>query len=266
MHQRKLETLTRLGFAARGVMYVLIGLLALRSGRTEDGAGALEYLSSGGGKLLLGLMALGFVAYGLWRLADAFLDSEGHGSDGKGMAMRVGAAASGLLHLALAYSAARLASGNGGQGSGGGTQEGAATALNLPGGQLVLGIAALALLAVGAYQLVKAAQGSFLKHIDGRAASEAWVRISGRLGYAARGIIFLIMGYFFGRAALDESAGEAGGMGEALASLPPNLQLAVAFGLLLFGLFSFVEARYRRIKDPSEMAHRAAASSADFFR
>ncbi|HEY0625899.1 MAG TPA: DUF1206 domain-containing protein [Allosphingosinicella sp.] len=249
MHGRKLETLTRLGFAARGIMYVLIGLLALATGRAEDGAGAMEYLGSGPGKILLGLMAIGFVAYGLWRLADAWLDSEGHGSDGKGMALRAGAAASGIIHLGLAYYAARLASGNGGQGSGEGTQQGAATALSLPGGQTLVALAAAALLLVGIYQLVKAAKVTFLRHMDGEASRRPWVRMAGRLGYAARGIVFLIMAYFFFRAATEESAGQAGGMGEALASLPGTVQLVVAFGLLLFGLFSFVEAKHRRISD-----------------
>ncbi len=254
MNRGKLEMLTRLGFAARGVMYVLIGLIALQAGRAEDGAGALESLDGSTGKILLALMALGFVAYGAWRLADAVLDNEGHGSDGKGLAMRIGGAASGLIHLGLAWFAAGLALGDRSSGTGGdSTQSGAATALDLPGGWMLLLAAAAGLLLVGLYQLVNAAKGTFLRRLDPRASGQTWVRVAGRAGYAARGIVFLIMAWFLGQAGLAGRAGEAGGMGEAVDSLPQNVELGVAVGLLLFGLFSFVEARHRRLHDPAEM-------------
>ncbi|HET9428568.1 MAG TPA: DUF1206 domain-containing protein [Allosphingosinicella sp.] len=253
MNRGKLELLTRLGFAARGVMYVMIGVIALEAGRAEDGAGALEALNSGTGKLLLALMALGFAAYGAWRLADAALDNEGHGSDGKGLAMRLGGALSGLIHLGLAWIAAGMALGNRNGGGGDSAQEGAATALDLPGGWMLLLAAAAGLVLVGLYQLVNASKASFLRRLEGRTSSQTWVRVAGRVGYAARGIVFLIMAWFLGQAGLAGRAGEAGGMGEALDSLPQNVELAVAFGLFLFGLFSFVEARHRRLRDPAEM-------------
>lgn len=245
----KMEALTRAGFAARGVMYVLIGFLALRSGRTEDGAGAMRFLEGGLGTPLLLAMALGFLGYGLWRLSEAAIDSEGHGSGPKGMAIRAGGAASGLVHLALAFIAAKLALGDGGGGSGG-AREGAAAALDLPGGWLLMAALAAALAAVGAYQLVKALKAEFLRTLESGAASRSWVLWLGRAGYAARGIVFLVMAWFFWKSAMEARASEAGGMGEALGSLPGDIRTAVALGLLLFGLFSFVEARYRRIRDP----------------
>lgn len=244
-----MTTLTRIGFAARGIMYVLIGYLAIRSGRTEDGAGALAFLDSGIGKPLLIVMALGFVAYGIWRLSEAFVDSEGHGSDAKGVAVRIGGAASGLIHLGLAFFALSLGMG-GGSAGGDGTQQGAATALSFPGGQVALTVAAAALIATGLYQIVKAARADFLRHLDPKAAHAAWVEWLGRAGYAARGIVFILIGWFLWNAAREANAAEAGGIGEALESLPGGFQAAVAAGLLLFGLFSLVEARYRRINDP----------------
>jgi hypothetical protein len=250
VNRRSLELLTRLGFAARGLMYMVIGWLALKAGRAEDGAGALEYLNGGAGKLLLAVMAIGFLFYGLWRLANALLDGDGHGSDGKAVAIRAGGAISGIVHLGLFYYAARLALGDGG-GEGDSTREGAATAMSLPGGWTLVMLAALCLLVVGAYQLVKAAKASFVKHLDGRASGAAWVKLAGRIGYASRGLVFLIVGWFLGSAALEEKASEAGGMDEALTSLPGTFQLVVAFGLLLFGLFSLVEARHRRLSDPA---------------
>ncbi|HEX9953783.1 MAG TPA: DUF1206 domain-containing protein [Allosphingosinicella sp.] len=242
------ENLTRVGFASRGIMYLTIGYLALKSGRTEDGAGALAVLSSGSGEILLYLMALGFAAYGFWRVSEAVVDSEGHGSDAKGKAVRAGGAISGLIHFGLAFLALKLA---GGSGAGGGdsAQSGAATALDLPGGGALLMIAAAGLLLTGLFQLVKAAKGGFLRQLDQEAAQQTWVKWLGRAGYAARGVVFVTMGWFLFQAAVEADAGEAGGMAAALDSFPETLAMAVAFGLLLFGLFSFVEARFRRIND-----------------
>ncbi|HEY0043683.1 MAG TPA: DUF1206 domain-containing protein [Allosphingosinicella sp.] len=255
-----MEAMTRFGFAARGIMYFLIGYLAIRSGRTEDGAGAMQFLQGGAGKFVLIAMAIGFLGYGIWRLSEAAVDSEGHGHDAKGTAVRVGGAVSGVLHFFLAFVALKLALGSGGSG-GGGTQQGAATALGLPGGQVVLLVAALALAAVGAYQLIKAAKAGFTRTLDPEASRQAWVVALGRAGYAARGIVFLLMGWFFFSAAREDQASEAGGIAEVLDSLPSTVQLLVAAGLLLFGCFSFVEARYRRINDPNVLARLKQAAS-----
>jgi hypothetical protein len=252
VHHRKFELLTRLGFAARGLMYMLVGFLAAWWGKAEDPSGALGFLHARTGKPVLIVMVVGFGAYALWRLLGAWLDSEGHGSDRKGLAIRLGGAGSGIVYCGFAYTAARLALGaGGGGGSGDRAREGAATALSLPGGKALLILVAIGFLIGGGYQLVKAARGKFLRHLGGAAANAPWAQIVGRGGYAARGVVFLVVAYLFGQAALHESASDAGGMHEALASLPRAMRLVVGFGLLLFGLFSLVEARYRRIGDPS---------------
>lgn len=260
-----IETMTRIGFFARGVMYLVIGFLAIFTSRAEDGAGALRYLDSGVGRALLAVMAVGFVAYAFWRLSEAAIDSEGNGSDAKGMAVRAGGVASGLIHLGLGFYAATLASGSaaGGGGSGGGaTREATATALQFPGGAFAMTLAAAVLVLTGLYQLVKAVKGDFLQHLDPRAARQDWIVIAGRAGYAARGVVFAIMGVFLGRAALQASASQAADMGEALASLPGALQFVTAAGLALFGVFSFVEARYRRINDPQVLSRLKARVAA----
>jgi hypothetical protein len=252
-----LETFTRIGFAARGLMYLIIGYLALRFGRAEGNEGALATLAEGSGKLLLGIMALGFVAYGVWRLSEALVDTEGHGSDAKGRAARIGGALSGVIHLGLAIVAANLAFGRGGgsaAGGGSGAEQGAATALALPGGAALLLVAGAGLIGAGLWQLVRAAKADFLRHLDGRAAGQPLVMWLGRAGYAARGIVFVIIGWSLLQAGLSDRAAEAGGMSQALGSLSGPLLAAVALGLLLFGLFSFVEARYRRINDPNVVA------------
>ena len=251
MRQDKFVLLTRVGFAARGFLYLVIAWLVIRTGRSEDLQGALEYVGEGGGQLLLIAMTAGFIAYGLWRLADAAFNSEAHEDDRAGAAKRVGAAGSGLIYLFLAWQAIRLITAGGSSASGGGgAQEGTQTALSLPGGPLIVVIAALILLGVGIYQLVKAAKASFLKHLDARVANAEWAKWAGRFGYAARGVIFLITGWFLLQAGLAEQASKSGGMDEALSWLSSTTSLLVAIGLAFFGIFSLVEARYRVIHSP----------------
>ena len=246
----KMETMTRVGFAARGIMYVLIGYLALRMGRAQSGSEVLGYLDSGIGPVLLVIMAIGFFGYGLWRLTEALLDSEGHGNDAKGTAVRAGGFVSGLIHFGLGLYALKIAFGDSGGGGGNSTEGSAAAALTVPGGAALLMVAAAAIILSGLYQLVKSYKADFLKHLLPRAARMSWVEMLGRAGYAARGIVFAIMGWFLWRSASAEDPSRAGDMGEALASLPSSLQFLAAGGLLLFGLFSLVEAVYRRINDP----------------
>ncbi|MBB3691837.1 DUF1206 domain-containing protein [Sphingomonas sp. BK580] len=253
----RLTALTRIGFATRGVLYIVVALLIVRTGRAEDPSGAIAYLGQGGGQLLLGVIAIGLTAYGIWRLADAALDVERHGADRHGAMERIGAGVSGAIHLLLAWQAVQLM--RGAASSGDGTQEGARTALQLPGGWALVLLGAAVLAVLGTVQLVKAAKGTFLRYLDGSVARRAWVRWSGRAGYAARGLVFLISSYLLARAGLEERASEAGGMARALSWLTSPFDLIVGVGLLAFGLFSLVEARHRRLHDvPIEGALRRA--------
>jgi hypothetical protein len=235
----KLTTLTRVGFAARGILYLVIAVLVIRTGRAEDPSGALQYVGEGGGRVLLALMAVGLLAYGLWRLADAAMNIEGHESGSKGLRERIGAGASGVVHLALALQAVRLMQGSGGQGGQG--------ASALPGGDTVLVLAGAVLMGVGLFQLIKAAKCSFCKHLDPSIAQADWVKWTGRLGYSARGVVFMISGFFLLRAGLGSGSEQAAGMDKALAWLESPWDVIVAAGLFAFGLFSLVESRYRRI-------------------
>lgn len=244
----RLTTLTRIGFASRGLLYLVIGFLVISTGRAEDPAGALDYLARGGGRLLLGLMAAGLIAYGVWRLADAALDVERRGSDGKALGERVAAGASGIVHLALAWQAIKLIRGSG-PSSGDSAGHSAGMALDLPGGWLLLALAGAVLIGVGVLQLVRAATGGFLRHLEPQIASQAWVKWTGRAGYAARGLVFLIIGVFVLNAGLEERSSEAGGMADALAWLTSPWDVLIAAGLIGFGIFSLVEARYRVIHD-----------------
>lgn len=249
MHPRaRLTTFTRLGFAARGLLYIVIGTLVIRAGRAEDPSGALDCLAEGGGRLLLIAMIAGFVAYGIWRLTDALFNIERHPPDNKGLRQRLGAGGSGVVYLTLAWQAIRLLRGDG-PASDGSTQRSAQSALELPGGEVALILAGLLLLAAGAFQLIKAAKASFLDHLEPQVARQAWAKWTGQLGYGSRGLVFLISGIFVVKAGIDARASEAGGIEEALAWLNNPWDVLVALGLLCFGLYSLVEARYRIIHD-----------------
>jgi hypothetical protein len=244
---KRLTTLTRIGFATRGLLYVVIAFLVIHTGRTEDTGGALRYVGDGAGKALIAVMAAGLLAYGIWRLADAAFDIERHGTDRKAILERVGAAASGIVHLFLTWQAVRLLRGL--ESTGDGTEAGTRMALDLPGGSALVMLGAALLCAVGAIQFVKAVKASFLKHLEPQVAARPWALWSGRAGYAARGLVFLISSWFLLRAGLSERASDAGGMDEALAWLTSPADIVIALGLFGFGLFSLIEARFRILAD-----------------
>jgi hypothetical protein len=160
---------------------------------------------------------------------------------------RLAAAGSGAIYLYLAFMAFRIMLGA--RQVGGGAHENAATALHLPAGDLALWVAAAVLAGAGLVQLWKAGSCSFLKHLDA-AAQRPFAKWLGRIGYSARGVIFLTVGWLLARAAMNRSAAEAGGLEQALDALRGPLQFPVAAGLALFGVYSLVEARYRSIHKP----------------
>lgn len=246
--------LARVGFAARGFLYLVIAWLVVETGRAADLTEAMRYVADGDGRILMAVLLAGFIAYGAWRLSDAALDTEGHGDGTSAAVKRAGAAASGLIYLFFAWQAYTLLTGNGASGggsaSGGGPEEQTQTVMQLPGGTLLLLIGAAVLAGVGAYQIVKAAKAGFCDRLQPGIAQQWWTIWFGRLGYGARGIIFLVTAYFLLQAALTGDSSQAGGMEEALSWLSRPVSLAVATGLALFGLFSLIEARYRRIHGP----------------
>lgn len=251
--KRGFLTLTRLGFAARGIMYLLVAWMALRLGRAEDAGGALAYLASGRGKLLLAGMAAGFLAYALWRLADAGFDLERRGNEAKALGVRAVAAGSGLVHLGLALASAKLAFGYG-HGGGGASRKAemaSGMALHLPGGKFLLLAGAAVLLAAGIAQFVKAVRRNFLKHLSADARDRWWVIAAGCGGYAARGAVFVTAAWLLLHAGLDRSPGEAGGLGDALKALPGPAEMAVAGGLALFGAFCLIEGWFRILPEPN---------------
>ncbi|MDO7834028.1 DUF1206 domain-containing protein [Sphingobium sp. HBC34] len=257
----RMTLFARIGFAARGLVYILIGWFALdvaiHGGRPMDNQGVLGTLVDAPlGHVLLGICALGFAGYAVWRLTEAITDPENLSHDLKGRFKRAGHAVSGIVHVTLAVAAGRLAlRQTSAQGASPGDQSAeswSAWLLAQPGGTLLLMLVGLCFFAVAAAQAIKAYKAQF-DEMDAQVPAPHHVRWIGRCGYAARALIFAIIGWFLISAAANHDADRAGGLGEALKQLRAQPEGAailavVAFGLALFGIFSLIEARYRRIR------------------
>ena len=242
----KFQWLARFGFVVRGLLYIVIAVLVIGTGRTEDLTGAMEYLGRGFGRGLLIVMVAGMSGYGLWRVSDAAFGMDSGTGHQKAWRRRVAAAVSGAIYLFLAYKALRIMLGAHEEG---GAKENAAAALHLPAGPLMLIAAAAVLAGAALVQLYKSVTCSFLKHLDERG-QRPFAKWLGRIGFAARGVVFLTVAWLLARAALHHSAAEAGGLEQALDALRGPLEIPVAAGLLVFGLYSIVEARFRSIHKP----------------
>ena len=247
----KFRWLVRLGFAARGLVYLLVGYLALSANRGEKGPeGAMSWLQDVPlGVPLLYLSALGLLAYARYRLASLLFDVDNHGTSGKGVASRVGHGASGVAHLMLAWTAFQFAQGDKQSPSGGGAEEAAGSLLTFSFGSLLLGVIGLGFVAAAALQAKSAVTGSFMKRVAGNAPSFA--KPLGHAGHAARAVVFAVIAWSLIQSAWFSSSTEVKTLGEALSSLADNgpIYTLVAIGLLLFGLFSLAIARYRIVPD-----------------
>lgn len=248
----RLQTFARAGWFARGVVYCLLGILALTGMGASDASPQGVFRSvqqMPGGSWLLGLLALGLALYGAYRLYSAAMDSEGKGDDAKGAAVRIGYAASGLAHFFLAYAAARLALGEASGGDGATEQRAADMVLDMPLGEALIGALGLAFLAAAAHQAIKAWTTEFMAETGPGA--PAWLVPVGRAGLAARAVVFAVIGLSLVSAGWFGSAGKVKGLGDALSSLAdhPELYALVGIGLFLFGIHSFVDARWRRVRN-----------------
>lgn len=258
------EPAARAGYAAKGAVYVVVGLLAAQAafgtgGEVTDSRGAMEaVLRQPAGSFLLVLLAVGMFGYAFWRLVTAAVDPENTGeTDAKRVAVRVGYLFRAILYGGLGVEAIRLAASGGSSGSGGsdGTEHWTARVLAMPLGQWIVGLAGAGVVAYGLYQLRRAQQGDIrkrldLSELDGDA--ERWVIRVGQVGVAARSVVFAMVGWFLIRAAMTSNAEEAGGLGQALAELGstaygPWLLGLTAIGLVAYGGWQVVKARYRRI-------------------
>jgi hypothetical protein len=263
-NRNRLDLLARLGYAARGLVSLLVGLLALlaalgRGGGTTGSKGALQALFSQSlGSALLVVVALGLFGFALWRALQSILDADGLGNTWRALAKRSGQLISAGAYVGLGVFAVSLVTGS----ASGGEEEQAARdwtrwLLAQPFGRWLVGAVGLGILAAAFGMAVKAWSASFKQHLSCGPGQASWVVPLGRAGYAARAVVFLIIGGFLLIAAWQSDPGEARGLGGALLILQEQpfgrtLFGLVALGLAGFGAFEFAEARYRRIATPSE--------------
>src|SRR5215210_1527666 len=253
------EPLARFGYAARGVVYALIGVLAIQAaffgrGQTTGPAGAIETIADKS-KLLLVLIAIGLLGYALWRFVQGIFDPENKGRDAKGLVKRGAMIASGIVYAGFALLAFRLITQSGASAGAGGNQSTTAKLLSLPFGRALVILAGIAVIVSALQQMYEAYTKKFQRRMKTQEMSPDEQRLAihtGQLGLAARGVAFLISGWFLIKAALSYDPSQAQGLGGALETLArqpsgPWLLGLVALGLVAYGAYSFLQARYRRI-------------------
>lgn len=251
----------RAGLAARGVIYLLVGLLALQiafgDGKQQaDRQGALAEMSEKPfGAVLLWTLGIGLVGMALWRLSEAVFGSVG--ADGRSARKRLLALVRCGFYSFVAYSVLAFAAGSG---SGGGSSDEqsrdvTARVLDLPGGRWIVGAAGVGIVGAGLWIGARAVMRHYRKDLRlGQMSRQVrrLVDITGVGGGAARGLVFAAAGAFAVRAAVEYEPDKAKGLDDTLRSFAdtpvgPGLLACVAAGLVLFGLFSFAMARWRKV-------------------
>jgi Domain of Unknown Function (DUF1206) len=255
-----IERMARVGYAAKAILYITVGILAAqaglgRGGRTTDTHGALQAMYGVTmGRALLIVIAAGLLGYAVWRLVEAVFDPERRGTSAKGVALRIGSAGRALFYGAFGIAAVRLALGFSSDGSSTEPREWTARILGLPAGELYVWGAAVAIAAYGFYQLYRAYVPKLGRQLQlHRIPEEATGLLVGvsRFGIAARGVVFCLIGLFLARAAAQHDPAEAGGLRKSLgtvASWGRWLLVVVALGLIAYGVYQLINARYRRIR------------------
>jgi hypothetical protein len=257
-NSRPLAWLARAGLAARGVMYVLIGIIAVQvavngSHQQADRTGAVRLVAQTPlGSVLLWLLVIGFAGMTLWRLSEAVWGTNEPG--GRKPGQRLANLARGVFYAIVTYGILKYALGVG-QPSSSDTQSQdlTATALRHTGGQVIVAIVGIVVVAVGLSTMYRAYKLKFLKHLrlgTASATTRTAVKRLGQVGGIARGFVFGTVGVFLVVAAADANPGQAKGIDSGLRALAhtplgPWLLVVVALGLITFGVYSWCEARWR---------------------
>jgi hypothetical protein len=252
-----MHVLARWGLAARATVYLLIGLLALALAfgvrhSEADQRGALQELTRhAGGTILLWAITIGLAGYALWRFSEAAFGVVG---DGKKAGPRLKSLARGLIYAFLAFSAFEIVTNNSSGSQAHQQTEWAATVMQHPGGRWAVGIVGVIVVICGAVLFWEGATRKFEKYLrmdEMSSATRRTVDFLGVVGSCARGVVFALAGVFVIMAAVQFDPAKAGGLDVALRKLAnapagPWLLVAVAIGLVMFGIYGFAEAKWRR--------------------
>jgi hypothetical protein len=259
-HGRFMSALARAGFAARGVLYALIGIIALEiafghSHQQADRSGAVRLVAATPfGAAILWLLVIGFAGMTLWRLSEAIWGAAG--PDGHKASQRIGSLGRAVVYAVITYGILKYALGLGAPASSDKqSQDLTATALHYPGGQVLVAIAGAVIAIAGVAMMYRSWQGRFLRTLRFGSASRRARKVVTRLGQVggvARGVVFVTIGIFLAVAAVEAKPGQAKGIDSALrvfaqTPLGPWLLVLVAAGLVIFGAFSCCEARWRDV-------------------
>lgn len=248
------------GWAAKGVVYVALAWIVLQSAfgaapQESSTTGALRLIAQTvPGSIALVVLGLGLVAYAVGRVLEVTVLA-GPQIEGKD---KVQAGVLSLVYLALALTAFSIVGVAASSGSGGGgstEQQGSAFLLGLPGGQILVGLIGVALAAIGVYEAYKGVKKKFFNTLRTPAMTPGVRSATDKIGtaaYVTKGFIFVLLGYFFVQSALQYDPDAARGLDAALQAVAQSgygkvILPLVALGLLAYGVFAFIEARYRRV-------------------
>lgn len=257
----------RLGYAARGFVYLSVGVISALaaldlSAAARGSRGAMAVVAEAPlGVVWLTLVAIGLLCFAGWRALQAVLDADRQGRRPEALAQRAAQGLSGVIYGALALSLFELLDELGDLREANEAAEARQTAselLAMPFGDWLLIGVGLFVVAAGVGNILHALERRFHSDLDCSQLLRAVAKPIGRAGYLARGVAFGVTGFYLTRAGLDVRSSEAKDMGGALQALEAQpggslLLLLVAAGLVAFGLFGLVEARYRIVRAPEEV-------------
>ncbi|MFD5147764.1 DUF1206 domain-containing protein [Streptomyces sp. NPDC058401] len=260
---RAMEVMSRVGLSARGVIYVLVGLLAVQmgfggdsGGKEADRSGAVRTIGEQPfGRVLLWALVVGLAAMALWRLSEAAFGPAGEGGDK--WTRRLGSLGLAVFYTVISIGVVQTALVGGSPGSRGGNEtskEYTARVLNWPHGRVLVGVFGAVLVIVGVVIVVRSLMRKFEENLRTGEMSPPTRRVVAGLGIVggvACGVLAAVAGLFVLLAAVQFDAGRAKGLDETLRSFAatpagPVLLIAAAVGLVVFGLYSFCEARWRK--------------------
>jgi hypothetical protein len=257
-----IEAFARIGYGAKGVVYLLIGLIALLSA-IGMGAGVADQrgvmrtlLAQPFGKTMLLAMAAGLSCYALWYFVQAILDPERSGMDWKGLGKRIGYFIKGVVHAALVVAIVRLIIGLKSQSStDSAARDWTARVMAFPLGIWLVGATGVGVLGYGFYQLYRAWKIRLDQQLElgsVRPTSRSLIIMLSRFGLFARAVVFGTIGFGLLIAAIRANPREAKGVAAALLTLEHQpygslLLGAVGLGLASYGVYQFARAKYRRI-------------------
>lgn len=253
-HSEWLEKVARVGLVAYGVVHLVIGVLAVRlafgvgSGAPSSSGAMAEIAQQPFGKILVWAVAVGMFLLALWQGLEGALGHQDE--DGKDrLRKRATSIGKAVIYVVVGISAVRVAIGSG---SSGGTDSTTAKIMDLPAGQVLVGIVGLVIAGVGAYFLYSAWTERYMKKVDAEGSggdSGMAYKYLGKAGYAAKGVAFLIIAGLFGYAAVTHESKKSGGLDVALREVldqpfGPVLLSLMGVGFAAYGLFCFVRARH----------------------